>query len=416
MENPTRYHPALQDPVAQPLHVRRADLGLSTPWEEPQSETEMRLAEIWQRVLDIDTVGRLDDFFELRGDSLAATSLAAEIEATFGIRFAPGDIISLSTVATQARAMAPSTLSPAPRVPPYMVVGRAEGSKPPLFMVHGAAGFSFFKRDFLDTVGHDRPVYLFQAPGFDGRTEPLKTVEEIASAYIKSIREIQPMGPYHLAAMCAGSFIALEMCNQLADSGQSVARLILLDPSPAPRALARRYPNRNKWSHRFQAKGNSGWGRYIMRRIRWAWTGASDSFEQEMKTRAKMLKRKEAIRQRREGQTDGASPEERSYSSEKMLAASQQLYEALNTYVPRPYAGKAAVLVRTNRSLREIIGKRTFWRDHLSEIDCHHSDASHHDMFNTHIIETACFVKCALEHTANDRLQDWTNTCNSSAS
>ena len=349
-------------------------------------------------MLDIDKIGRLDDFFELRGNSLAATSLAAEIEASFGIRFAPGDIISLSTVAAQAAALAPSAPSHAARVPPHMVVGRAEGSKPPLFMVHGAAGFSFFKREFLDAVGQDRPIYLFQAPGFDDRTNPLKTVEEIASAYIQSLREIQPTGPYHLAAMCAGSFIALEMCNQLVDSEQSVARLILLDPSPAPRALARRYPNRNKWSQRFQAKGSSSWGRYLLRRIRWAWYGAPDPFEKEMKMRAKMLKRKESIRQRHAGQTDDASPGERSYSPEKMLAASQRLYEALNTYVPRPYAGKAAVLVKINRPLTEIIGRRAFWRDHLSEIDCRHANASHHDLFDTHIVDTASFVKYALEH------------------
>ena len=160
----------MQNGVAENLSaegelVRRADLGLSIPLEDPQSETEKKLAEIWQQALDIDKIGRLDDFFELGGDSLAATSLAAEIEASFGIRFAPGDIISLSTVAAQAAALAPSAPSHAARVPPHMVVGRAEGSKPPLFMVHGARGFSFFKREFLDAVGQDRPIYLFQAPG-----------------------------------------------------------------------------------------------------------------------------------------------------------------------------------------------------------------------------------------------------------
>jgi hypothetical protein len=82
-----------------------------------------------------------------------------------------------------------------------------------------------------------------------------------------------------------------------------------------------------------------------------------------------------------------------------MLAASQRLYEALNTYVPRPYAGKAAVLVRINRPLTEIVGKRAFWRDHLSDIDCRHSNASHHDLFDTHIVDTARFVKGVLEQT-----------------
>jgi thioesterase domain-containing protein/acyl carrier protein len=398
MDNATDNHPISGDIAAQDLVVlRRADLGLATQWEEPASETEKKLAEIWRQVLGMDAVGKLDDFFDLGGDSFAATALAAEIEATFGVRFAPGDIISLSTVAKQAAAVAPNTASVSSRLPPYIVVGRAEGTKPPLFMMHGATGFSFFKREFFDAVGDDRPIYLFQAPGLDDRTEPLKTVEEIASAYIASIREIQQIGPYHLAAMCAGSFIALEMCNQLADNGQSVARLILLDPSPTPRALAKKYPNRNKWSQRFQAKGSSGWGRYLLRRIRWAWNGTPDPFEQELKKRAKMLKRKESIRQRREGQAGTASPEERSYSPEKVLSASQQLYEALNTYVPRPYAGTAAILVRANRPLAEIVGRRAFWRDYLGEIDCRHSNASHQDLFEAHIMDTGHFVKCVLE-------------------
>jgi len=34
--------------------------------------------------------------------------------------------------------------------------------------------------------------------------------------------------------MCAGSFIALEMCHQLEAAGETIGRLILLDPTPAP--------------------------------------------------------------------------------------------------------------------------------------------------------------------------------------
>jgi thioesterase domain-containing protein/acyl carrier protein len=390
--------PISRDIAVQPVPLRRADLGLYVAWEEPQSEAEKTLAEIWRQVLGMDTVGRLDDFFELGGDSLAATAMASEIEAMFGVRFAPGDIISLSTVEKQAAAVAPAAPSAVSRVPAYIVVGRAEGSKPPLFMVHGAGGFSFFKREFFDAVGDDRPIYLFQAPGLDGRTKPLKTVEKIAESYIASMREIQPLGPYYLAAMCAGSFIALEMCIQLSDSGQSVARLILLDPSPAPRALAGRYPNRNKWSQPFQAKGDSGWITYLWRRIRWTWNGGPDPFQKEMKTRAKMLKRKESIRRRRDGEISAVSPEERAYSSETMLAASQQLYEALNAYVPRNYVGRADILVRSNRPLAEIVGKKAFWRAYLGEIECRHSTASHHDLFEEHIRDTGCYVRLVLEH------------------
>lgn len=383
MDNQTEDYLTSQYPAAQPLLVRRADLGLSTPWEEPQSETEMRLAEIWQQVLGIDTVGRLDDFFELRGDSLAATALAAEIEATFGERFAPGDIISLSTVAQQALAVAPSALPHAARVPAYIVVGRAEGSKPPLFMVHGARGFSFFKREFLDAVGQDRPIYLFQAPGLDGRTEPLKTVEEIASAYIQSLREIQPTGPYHLAAMCAGSFIALEMCNQLADSGQNVARLILLDPQRVPDALTRRYPTQPR-----ALKGI----RAFLSRILWVFRGLLDPFKREQIRRAKILKNQEKIRRRRRGGDDTVSPLERAYSPEKMLSASMQIYEALRTHVPRRFSGKAAIRL-TEKKARNM----SFWRDYLGSIHFELCDGRHRDIFGSQIAETARFVRSALE-------------------
>src|SRR6516164_10167121 len=85
--------------------LRRVDLGLATPWEEPQTEAELKLADIWQQVLGIDTVGAADDFFELGGDSFAATALAAEVEATFNVRFAPSDVINFSTIAKQARAV-----------------------------------------------------------------------------------------------------------------------------------------------------------------------------------------------------------------------------------------------------------------------------------------------------------------------
>jgi thioesterase domain-containing protein/acyl carrier protein len=398
MGNPAQEPAALCGSIADDVVVRRADLGLPAPWQEPQSDIERRLAQTWQQVLRIDAVSRLDDFFDLGGDSLAATTLAAEIEATFGVRFAPGDIINASTVVKQAATVTNRPALITPQLPPYVVVGRATGAKPPLFMVHGAGGFSFFKQDFFDAVGRDRPIYLFEAPGLNGRTEPLETVEEIARAYITSMRTIQPAGPYHLGAMCAGSFIALEMCNQLVDNEESVAGLVLLDPSPAPRALAKLYPNRDKWGQRFQAKQGLSWSQYLFRRFLWAWNGKPDPFEEELKTRAKMLKRKTRIRKRLQGEQSSAPPQEQSYSADKMLLASQQLYRALNSYVPRPYAGRAAILVRAQRPLNEIAGKRAFWRNYLGEIDCRHSEGSHQELFDVYIRDTGHFVRDVLKH------------------
>ena len=203
-----------------PPLLRRTALGLSTPWEAPTTDTAIRLAAIWQQVLGIDAVGTADDFFDLGGDSFAATALASEIEATFGLRFTPSDIINRSTVAKQESMVAASTKETRPDLPAHLVLGRGGGSQPPVFIVHGGHGFVFFRPEFIDEVGKDRPVYLFQAPGSDHRDSNLLTVEEMADLYVDAMRRVQPIGPYYIVAMCAGSFIALEMCHRIEEAGE----------------------------------------------------------------------------------------------------------------------------------------------------------------------------------------------------
>jgi len=328
----------------QPL--RRADLGLSTSWQQPQTESEFRLAGIWQQVLGVDAIGAFDDFFELGGDSFAATTLAAEIEATFGLRFAPSDIIDLSTVAKQAHAIAAKAAPAAPQLPSPLVPGSTSGSKPPVFMVHGGSGFAFLQPVFVDVVGEDRPVYFFQAPGLDGRVTPLNKVEDIARLYVQSMRAIQPAGPYNVVAMCAGAFIALEMCNQIEDGGETIGRLILLDPNTMPPA----------WKEQRARPGT--------------------------KPRVKTA-------------LDRIPPERRAHVTESMIKVVQELHEAIRKYVPRPYSGKAAVLVNSKK-VGKMHGKSAFWQGHLGDMECQVGGANHEEVFHTNLAETARFVRDAL--------------------
>jgi thioesterase domain-containing protein len=219
------------------------------------------------------------------------------------------------------------------------------------------------------------------------------------------MRQIQPAGPYSIVAMCAGSFIALEMCSQLVDAGQSIARFILLDPDPTPRGFVWRDPAEvgiRRWRSRAKslprliykkiAKASRGRAR--------AWRGPMDpykSYEKELGVRAKRLGRiRDTIEKRRAGEIDWASPEERSYSPEKMLEASQQLLNALRTHVPRPYAGKAAILVRSGRG-PDLVRDGSFWRHHLGGIDWSAGASTHGDLFDAQIVETARFVRRVLE-------------------
>lgn len=71
----------------------------------PKTDTEKRLAEIWQRILQIEKVGRTDDFFALGGDSLPAISMLAEIEKTFHTEISVREIMEHSGLAALAQCL-----------------------------------------------------------------------------------------------------------------------------------------------------------------------------------------------------------------------------------------------------------------------------------------------------------------------
>jgi hypothetical protein len=56
---------------------RVAHAAVERPYAEPRGEIETKLAEIWQRILGSERVGRDDDIFEIGGDSLLIFRIAA---------------------------------------------------------------------------------------------------------------------------------------------------------------------------------------------------------------------------------------------------------------------------------------------------------------------------------------------------
>lgn len=75
---------------------------LDIPYVAPRSSTEIILAEIWSELLDIEKIGIEDSFFDLGGQSLLATSVAARIHAVFQIDLPLKTLFEAATVATLA--------------------------------------------------------------------------------------------------------------------------------------------------------------------------------------------------------------------------------------------------------------------------------------------------------------------------
>ncbi|MCF2859282.1 amino acid adenylation domain-containing protein [Pseudoalteromonas sp. SMS1] len=70
-------------------------------FEAPQTETELRLAAIWQSVLGAEKVGRGDNFFALGGDSIKALSVASQSQSN-GLNFAIAQLFSTEDLAQLA--------------------------------------------------------------------------------------------------------------------------------------------------------------------------------------------------------------------------------------------------------------------------------------------------------------------------
>ena len=210
--------------------ARRESLELSTEFAQPVTDTEQRLAVIYAEIFGVDRVGLDDDFFELGGDSHSAVTLAAELDAAFGLDVKPSRLAEVNTVRKMARRIDEPGSKQETLLPSNVAGLNLGGPRPPIFMIHGNAGITFLSRDFLAGLHPDQPVYIFQAPGFDGAVEPIDNVPDLAITYMRTILEISPTGPWTLTAFCGGAWIAVEMIHQMALEGLRPTNVVLIDP------------------------------------------------------------------------------------------------------------------------------------------------------------------------------------------
>ncbi|HET7863348.1 MAG TPA: amino acid adenylation domain-containing protein, partial [Burkholderiaceae bacterium] len=77
-------HAALPAPAHEHLAAR--------PYEAPQGPTEQAIARLWQQLLGVDRVGRLDRFFDLGGHSLLAMQLLAKLHEQLGVQLPLGEL------------------------------------------------------------------------------------------------------------------------------------------------------------------------------------------------------------------------------------------------------------------------------------------------------------------------------------
>jgi aspartate racemase len=315
------------------------------PLVEPRDELERRLAAIWSDVLSIDRVGIRDSFFDLGGHSLLAIRMVARTEEALGIVLPLATLFEVSTIEGVA-AVIRRGLHPASGR--SLVAIQAAGSRPPLFVVPGIGGTVLGYHRLARLLGSDQPLYGLQSRGLDGRERPLTRIEDIASAFLREIREVQPAGPYHLVGMCMGGVVAYEMAQQLQAAGETVEFLGLLETWPPETASMLPPPRATRASvmlgfvaRRLRLHVEALRRRRGRERLRYLGGG--------VKLLADIVAKRDLLR--------GARNE---LFRDAVIQANTL---AFRRYVPRAYPGAIVLVCAEGRSVAPIADRRLAWLD-----------------------------------------------------
>ncbi|MGE3510010.1 MAG: amino acid adenylation domain-containing protein [Vicinamibacterales bacterium] len=282
---PTAYVALRALPLTPNGKVDRAALPPPTPATRldetpPATPTEEQLHAMWQELFPAARFGVCEDFFDLGGHSRLCAHLLARIADRFGVRLPLAAVGAAPTVRALAKVIDDVPM----RSGPLVELNRGRDNAVPLFLVHAAGGHALLYRDLARHLSTDVPVFVFQAQGLNAGEQPRKRVAEMATAYLRTLKQVRPAGPYLLGGASFGGAVAWEMATRLEAEGQEVPLLVLMDSACPPfgstrlaRTLTRlpatapRYAAvRRLWSHVDAARrlGSRGYAR-------WLWRGRS---------------------------------------------------------------------------------------------------------------------------------------------
>lgn len=216
---------------------RKALPAIATPLPEsvahasrpPETEVELRLVGLWQKVLRLEHIGVHDDFFDIGGQSFEAVKLVGLVKSTLGVALSLGDIWENRTVAKLAVRLAEQ----GSRLPGMLRSLSTTAHGQPLFLVHPAGGQVVGYRHLASLL--NCPVFGFEAPHPSDLGEAA-SIELIAGMYAQALIEQCPNGPIWLGGWSSGAPIAFELAHQLSKSGRTIQGVVVID-SPAPHPM-----------------------------------------------------------------------------------------------------------------------------------------------------------------------------------
>jgi len=183
------------------------------------------LCALWRKVLNRESIGLDEDFFEAGGDSLMALQMLLELEAIVGHDIPETILFDRPTI----RQLVQGVKEIDPSRTMTLVPVQASGDRPPFFFFHGDyIGYGYYTRRLARLLGPDQPFYSVAPHGLDSESIP-PSIEQMAAERLPLILKVQPQGPFRLGGYCNGGMVALEIARLLRGAGHHVDLVTLID-------------------------------------------------------------------------------------------------------------------------------------------------------------------------------------------
>ena len=192
----------------------------------PRDELELRIARLWEELLDVRPVGATSSFFDLGGHSLLAVRLLGRLREELGRELPLSVLLEAATVESLARVLRREGGVARRTLVEIQAPEEGGDGTAPWFWVHPVGGNVLCYLDLARRLGEQRGFYGLQSPGSGDAPE---TLEDLAKHYLEALRGVQPRGPYRLGGWSMGGTLAFEMARQLEAEGAEVERLVIVD-------------------------------------------------------------------------------------------------------------------------------------------------------------------------------------------
>ncbi len=202
----------------------------SSKFESPVSKTEIELSKIWSEILNIskNEIDINQDFFELGGQSLKANKLKYKIAYEFKVEIPLVEIFLSPTIKNIAKFIDKSYNIGFGNHESAVLLNRSLITNNQIFWIHDGSG------DVFGYIEASRRLKSYtswgvKSPLLQSIVPKTLQVTDVINDYINIIKEIQPVGPYHIAGWSLGGEIAYKICKELETRNEVVEHLIMID-------------------------------------------------------------------------------------------------------------------------------------------------------------------------------------------